>query len=276
MTGTSLVTYEQKWADAAQEAVANEPTTGGSWLTARGGQLIIDDQALPGNQAAVIILDSIRENTYYGEQQYDPQNPLPPVCYAMARDNDPMFPHTDMQQDLTYFTPQHRDPQTAAVLGCDGCPRNEWGSATQGKGKACQNRRRLVMIPAGYYAPRPGSNDFDLNLFDDAEHFERADLTSFKLPVTSVGNWSKYVQKLAANVRRPPYGVVTRVFVQPHQKHQYEVQFDLIDMVPDSMAELVMGRNAAARQMPLSGYNPPDPERRAAAAPTAFRGGFQR
>jgi hypothetical protein len=271
MTGTALINYEQRWEQDAKQAAQSEPLSSGSWLTARGGQLVIDDNALPGNQAAVIVLDSVRENTYYGVK-YDPENPLPPVCYAIGRDADPMFPHTDMQKDLTYFKPQHW--QNNQVMGCEGCPLNEWGSAPQGRGKACQNRRRLTIIPAGYYQAKPGSRDFDLHLFDDTEHYARADLTYFKLPVTSVSNWSKYVNQLSANVRRPPWGVVTRIHVEPHAKHQYEVCFELIDTVPDELAETIINRHDGAVQMPLAGYQAPDPER-LTAAQGAPAGGFR-
>lgn len=273
MTGTALVSYEERWAREAQRAVQSEPLSGGTWLSARGGQLMIGDQALPGNQAAVIVLDSVRENTFYGAT-YAPDSPLPPICYALGRDADPLFPHLDMQKDLNYFKPQHIE--AGQVLGCDGCPLNEWGSAAQGRGKACQNRRRLVVIPAGYYVPKPGSRDFDLQLFDDPQHFQQAEVAFYKLPVTSVSNWAKYVNQLAANVRRPPYGVVTRLHVEPHQKHQYEMCFDLIDTVPDSLADIIMQRNDASVQMPLVGYQAPDAERLQKAAQGGLRGGFGR
>lgn len=277
MTGTALVSYEDRFAQDAQRAAQSEPLSGGTWLSARGGQLMIGDQALPGNQAAVIVLDSIRENTYYGTR-FDPNAPLPPICYALARDADALFPHTDMQKDLTYFRPQHvRDGQ---VYGCEGCPMNEWGSAPQGRGKACQNRRRLTVIPAGYYVPRPGSRDFDLHLFDDPAHYQQAEIAYCKLPVTSVSNWAKYVNQLAANVRRPPYGVITRIHVMPHQQHQYELCFELLDLVPDLLADIVIQRHDACEQMPLVGYQPPDQERLQAAIAGrpvgGLRGGYAR
>ncbi len=262
MTGTALVSYEDRWAEQAQKAAEAEPAQGGTWLTAKGGQLMIGDMALPGNQAAVIVLDSIRENTFYGAR-YDPENPLPPICYAMGRDEEAMFPHLDMQKDLNYFKPQHW--REGAVYGCDGCPMNEWGSADQGNGKACQNRRRLTLIPAGLFNPKPGSRDFDLELFTDPKHFAETEQAFFKMPVTSVRNWAKYVQQLAGSIRRPPHGVVTRIALEPHQKHQYEVVFEVVDLIPDELAEIIMRRNEAATQQPLTGYLPPDQDRMTAA-----------
>jgi hypothetical protein len=268
-----LVTYDEKWAQKAERAVAAEPLSMGTWLTAKGGTLTIGETQLPGNQAPVIVLDSVRENTYYGVR-YDADAPLPPVCYALGRDVDPLFPHLDMQKDQSYFMPQHW--QAGQVMGCDGCPRNEWGSADQGRGKACQNRRRLTVIPAGFYVPRARSRDFDLELFTDPKHFQQAEAAFFKLPVTSVTNWAKYVNHLAQSVRRPPYGVVTRIHLEPHAQHQYEVQFEPIELVPDELADILMARQDTASRQPLIGYAPPDPERLAKAAPGTLRGGFRR
>lgn len=254
MTGTALMNYEDKWAEEAKAAQVAEPLQGGTWLSARGGQLTIGDTILPGAQAAVVVLDTVRENTFYVDK-FDPDSPMPPICYALGRDSDNMFPHTDMQKDLSYFRPQH--VENGQVMGCDGCRLNEWGSADQGRGKACQNRRRLTLIPAGYYTPRPKSRDFDLHLFDDIHHFSSAEAAFLKLPVTSVGNWSKYVNQLATTLRRPPHGVVTRISVEPHQQFQYELRFEAVEQIPDNLADVIMARHATASESPLLGYAPP-------------------
>lgn len=269
MTGTSLVTYEQKWQDRAEKAVEFEPLTGGQWLSVKGGQLMIGEQVMPGNQAMVIVLDSVMENTYYGER-YDAENPMPPICYAMARGGDDLFPHLEMQKD-PYFQPQHWDGDY--VAGCQGCPMNEWGSANQGRGKACQNRRRLTLIPAGFYSVRKGSRDLDEEIFDDPKHFQTADIAFFKTPVTSVKNWAKYVNTLAGGVRRPPYGVITRLYLEPDPVTQYAVHFEMIDVVPDHLADIIMDRNEAAAHMPLVGYQAPDAERLAKQKNGSVRGG---
>lgn len=271
MTGTSLINYEERWAAEAKAVVAAEPLTAGTWLSVKGGQLAIGEQVLPGAQAAVIVIDSIRENTFYGAR-YEAENPLPPVCYALARDTDELFPHLDMQKDLNYFKPQHW--KGGQVVGCEGCPNNEWGSADQGRGKACQNRRRLSVLPAGFYQPKRGSRDFTLELFDDTKHYETAEAAFMKLPVTSVANWSKYVNQVAQNVRRPFFGVVTRIHVEPNAKTQYEVQFEMIDLIPDELADTVMKRHTAAREQALVGYAPPTEEQLKGGGPR--QGGFRR
>lgn len=272
MTGTAITTYEERWAQEAKAVAAAEPLTSGTWLSAKGGQLAIGEQTLPGAQAAVIVIDSVRENTFYGAR-YDAENPLPPLCYALARDLDVMFPHVDMQKDLSWFKPQH--VRNGQVMGCEGCPLNEWGSADQGRGKACQNRRRLTVIPAGFYTPKRGSRDFDLQLFDDPAHFRTAEVAYMKLPVTSVVNWTKYVNQVSQNVRRPFFGVVTRLHVEPDAKTQYNIQFEMIDLIPDGpLADIVMDRYGQEKSRQLIGYAPPTEEQRNGGV--RQHGGFRR
>lgn len=270
-TGTALATYDEKWEQQSKKAAAAEPLQAGTWLSAKGGQLAIGDEILPGEQAALIILDSISENTFY-QGRYDPDNPMPPICYAFGRDGEDMAPHVEsMIKDQDYFLPQHI--VQGKVLGCDGCPMNEWGSADQGRGKACQNRRRLAVIPAGYYQTKRGSRDFDLHLFTEREHFERAEVAFFKLSVTSVKNWANYVHQLASVHRRPPHGVVTRLSIVPHQSYQYEAIFEPIEMVPDDLADIIMQRSASLTETPFQGYQAPTPEQAAGNTRGGFRQG---
>lgn len=250
MTGTALVSIADRWATEAVAAAAEEPVTGGVWLSTQGGILAIGDEDMPGNQAYVIVLDSIRENTYY-PGKFDAKVKNPPVCYAFGRgaDADEMGPHPSMQVDLEYFQPQNDT--------CQGCPMNEWGTADTGKGKACQNRRRLTLIPAGVATPIKGSRDFEVDLFDDPAHYQTADVAYLKLPVTSTKEWAKYVTQLSASVRRPPHGVLTRIWLEPNANDQYHVRFEMVEEVPDELAQIIMDRHDAVIGQEFTGYQPP-------------------
>lgn len=248
-----LVNYEAQWAGQAQEVLEHERPTGGAFFSTRAGQLMLGDEAMPGNQVACIVIDFLRMNTYYPEK-WDADNPLPPVCYAIGRTEEEMAPHPTMQADLTWFKPQSMD--------CHSCRNNEWGSAEQGRGKACQNRRQLALIPAGYYSARRGSRDFDLHLFDDPAHYLSADVAFLRLPVTSVNAWAKYANSVAANFRRPPAGVITCISVVPDQKYQYTVAFETIEQVPDSLARAVIERTRIQMEDPPRGFQAPSQEDR--------------
>jgi hypothetical protein len=261
MTGTAVTNYDAAWAEQAQKYADQEQLTGGTFLSTRGGTLSFGEETMPGNQACVIVLDVVKENTYY-PAKFDPDSAAAPICYAFGREADEMAPHPSMQIDPNYFQPQAPE--------CQGCKWNEWGSADQGRGKACQNRRRLALIPAGYYQGRRGSRDFDLELFTDPKHFQTADMAFIKLPVTSTGNWAKYVNQLSASVHRPPHGVISRLYLEPHTKFQYTVNWEMVDTIPDSLFQTIMARHEEAIKGVIQGYKVP--EERAPAPQGSLRG----
>lgn len=253
-----VTVHSEAWAKQAQSYAEQEKLTGGTFISTRGGVLAVGEETMPGNMMAVIVLDVVAENTFY-DAKYDPNAKQPPLCYAFGRAAEEMAPHTSMQVDLEYFQPQSPD--------CQSCKWNQWGSAAQGRGKACQNRRRLAMIPAGYFNPRRGSRDFDLELFTDPKHFQTADIAYLKLPVTSVTPWSKYVNQINANFQRPPHGVVTKIWIEPDPKSQYKLCFDMIEEVPDDMFNVIMARHEQAVGQVIQGYQVPEEQPQQAQPP---------
>lgn len=249
--GKAVTRYDEAFAKMAQEYASGERVTG-AFISTRGGVLTFGEEALPGNQMCVIVLDAVQERTYYTEG-YDPSREvaLPPVCYAFKRpeDEDEMAPHPSMQADLTYFQPQNDI--------CRTCPMNDWGTSDKGRGKACTERRRLALIPAGYYTPVRGSRDFDLHFIEDPDHYASADIAFLKLPVTSVKDWARYVTQLGSSLRRPPLAVATRIYLEPDPKTQFRVKFEMIEELPDTMFEVIMKRHEEAKASIIFGYPPP-------------------
>ena len=264
-TGTQVTKYDEAFAKMAQDYVSGERVTG-QFISLRGGVLTFGEEAMPGNQICAVILDYVQERTFYADK-YDPDREvaLPPVCYAFKRndDNEEMAPHPSMQADLSYFQPQNDI--------CRTCPNNNWGTADTGRGKACSERRRLALLPAGYYAPRRGSRDFDLTLIEDPEHYAAADIAFLKLPVTSVKDLARYVTTLASQLHRPPLAVVTRIYVEPDVKTQFRVKFEMIEQLPDTMYEIIMKRHEEAKANIVFGYPPPSGAEAEASAPKTFR-----
>lgn len=253
---TEVTKYDEAFAQMANQYAGTE-RAGGSFLSTKGGVLTFDDEALPGNQMCVIMLDVVRERTYYtSKYSPDAEQNLPPVCYAFGRTDEEMAPHESMQTDLDYFIPQNDE--------CMGCPHNEWGSADTGRGKACSERRRMAILPAGYYVPKRGSRDFELHMFDEVDHYKTADIAFLKLPVTSVKDYARYVTQLSASHRRPPMGVITRVYLEPDPKSQFRVKFEMLEMLPDELFETIMERHEEAKASIVFGYSPPSGEAKAA------------
>ena len=255
---TALVRWDEELAKQAEVAAGMEANTGGGqFFSAKGGILSWQDAPLPGNQMAVVILDSIFETTYY-EGKYDPDTPQTPTAFAFGRDEKTMTWH------------ENSDPEFAGQL-CSESEVCEWGSADTGRGKAARETRRLAMIPAGNF-DQAGK----FVMFEDEDHFASTAIGFMKLPVTSVKGYASFVKQVAGALRRPPFGIVTKVKVVPEPKTQLMVVFEPIMNIPDEFMSAIMQRHEEAKSTIDFPYQPaeevaPTPKRgsRAAAKPTA-------
>jgi len=260
--GTALTHWREAMGTAAQKQAEMEQSSGGGkFFSMRAGVLKFDDVALPGNQIACVILHSIYENVYYADK-FDPDNKTPPTCFAFhdADDEDEMQPHSIVDEEDCF------ERQNDV---CDGCPMNEWGSADKGKGKACSNRRRLAIIPAGTYVSQGKNKGLELKMFEDAKPFRDADLAYMKLPVTSVKHYSQFVREISEQLDRPTWGVFANITVEPHEKYQVAVGFELIDEIPDELMDVIYKRHIEAKEAIAFPYRPPSEEDEAEAKPKA-------
>ncbi len=99
--------------------------------------------SLPDGQSSegpieAIILDFVWFMAHY-PGVYNSSSPQQPNCFAVGRDKPDsglLVPHESVEKPLG--------------SSCKECPQNEWGSAPQGKGKACKNQRRLVLVPPDF------------------------------------------------------------------------------------------------------------------------------
>lgn len=220
----ALSTWEARMAEDAKDAAAVEEVTSRS-ISCRGGQFTFGTTTL-NNPLDVIVLASAHENAYYGEEEWDPDNPSSPVCFALSMDGRDMRPH-DASTDKQHET-------------CKGCPKNEFGSADKGKGKACKNIRRLQLMMPGM-----------LGKPDEAE------VATMKPSVTNVKAWSEYVQALKAKLNRPPYAVVTRITNAPDKKSQYKLGFTLASQIDmPQFGDGLVTKRAQSLQAVMAPYQP--------------------
>lgn len=257
--GTEITKYDDAWAAAGKKFVEREKPTAAT-LSIAGGAFKLGDDEIEGNQLCVVIVDSVFENAYY-EGEWDPQRVVPPTCYAMAHDEDELAPHPAMQEH-EFFQPQHSE--------CAGCPMNEWGSAEKGRGKACKNRRRLSLIPAGYYTKVKGTkNEFEADIIEDEAHYKDADALILKLPVTSGKEYSKYLKSVMANYQRPPYGVITRIYIEHGGSNQFTVKFETLEVFPSEYFNTLKARHDQAKAEIIVPYSAPDDDAAGEAQATA-------
>lgn len=261
--GTALEKLKGKMATQAKE-YASEETASGAFFSLRGGILKLAEEELPGNEMLVIVLDGIHEYTYY-DGAFDSENMLPPKCFAFGRTEDEMQPHENVpdpdgdEAEGSYFEMQTDDFDEDDAPWCAGCPLFKWGSAAKGAGKACSSRRRLGLIPAGRFVPSKNKREApDMEVFDEPEHFKKADLSFLKLPVTSTKAWGKYVHELNNDHQLPPFAVITCISVVSDAKDQFHVEFECIDVIEDpDILEILMKRNVETMEIIEQPYGEP-------------------
>lgn len=211
------VSYEDRLAEMAKRAVSVERPTGSS-IGLKAGQLTYNGTAIPGNKLDAIVIASTHANLFYTER-YDPDALSNPVCWAYGDSESDMAPHPEAP------SPQHTE--------CKTCPHNQFGTAANGKGKACKNSRHLALIPAG----------------TAVAEVPTAEVAVLKLPVMSVKEWGKYVNKVATLYRRPPLGVITQISTTPDPKSQFRVLFNTDTLVEHDVLDALFNREAEALQL---------------------------
>ena len=190
---------------------AESASATGNFISVRGGIMQWRGAPIEGNKLDCLILASVFENDYYKEG-FDADNPTPPSCYAFSRTQDGLKPHEAAE-----------DPQGDANHLCAACWANGVGSGVDargkpGRGKACQNRRRLAIIPGG-----------DLT----EAGVKAAELAYFRVPVMSVPGYSNHVMQIADMFKLPPFGVVTELSLVPDPKSQFRVIFKAKAQIKD-------------------------------------------
>lgn len=240
--GSNLpIPYEQRMRAQAAEAAKMEAGDS-NFITVRGGVLSWMGESMPNNEMRVVILGGVGEHTYY-DTPYDADRIVPPTCFSVFEMlGESPHPHEDVPPD------QRQDDGN----GCKACELHAFKSAPNGKGRACAVKRRLLVMP-------------EAGLEDD----DQAATAILKVSPTSVQNWSKYVQMVAAKHQRPPFMVVTRVWTEPHPNWQFTINFEVAGLIEEElyddlnqMAEV--GLETLLQPFDMSGGDdePPAPKRK--------------
>lgn len=209
--------WKEKMRAKARAAVQTEASmVTGKFITTKGGILKYDKQPVAGNQLDCVVLDSIFENAYYAND-FDPENPTSPDCYAYMHDDG-----TADADDLIRTMAPHPKAKTPQAASCAECQWNKFGTAKQGKGKACKNTRRLALVAADKAS---------------LEDLLKAETAYLKLPVTSVKEWAKHVRTCAGLYELPPFGLVSQVKAVPDEKSQFKLLWDVKAVLPEDLQQ---------------------------------------
>lgn len=244
--GTALVPWEAEMAARAERAKKQEvPYSAFKKLSTQGGILKVDDEPVEGNSLRIIVIGSLHENQYYSGP-FDPRAPTVPDCYAFNDPDAEGKPEETMHAHPEAENPQgQEDPneqEGAAGNACEGCWANVMGSADTGRGKACKNIRRLALVTE--------------DALESAEALADAEVRMLNVPVMSVRNWSKFVNKVADEMSRDPSGVVVELSVVPDPKSQFVLHFDFQELVnfDQPMWEAMEVKRADVMKSLLSAY----------------------
>ena len=145
-----------------------------------------DGQKSPG-PLECIILDFAWFMVHY-PGAFNSNNPQQPNCFAVGRENP----------EAGNLKP-HENVKKAQGTNCKDCDKNQWGSAPTGKGKACKNQRRLIIVPP----------DFD----------ENTDPMSMYVSPGGLKNFDKYVSRLNNEHGVLPVQVITAVSFDADQSY---------------------------------------------------------
>lgn len=169
--------------EALRQELANLRTRiappAGNRISLKGRVFTLPDGSTHPGPIAAVVLDW-RNSHRYWPQTYDPNQLADPVCFALSREFDALAPH-----------PESPEPQAAR---CAICPKNVFGTAPNGKAKACKGGRRLAIVPP------------------DAD----ADAEPMLLDVspTAISSFESYVLGLATEGKMP-VEVVTHIGFKP-------------------------------------------------------------
>ena len=251
---TQLNTWDSELAEQAKIAAAAEASTVERTWVNLAGALSVGDVRQPNDQLAVVVLDNIHVNAYY-TQAYNAATPSSPGCFALGRAlPDGTIEGLETKTGTTELAP-HKDVTSPVCETCAACPKNQFGTATSGsgKGKACQNTRRLAMVPAG------SMSDGKFKPFD-ARTFGEQKLLLMKLSPTNGKPFGAHVQNVAAVASRPLYATYTVITRKVHAVNQYQLDWVFAGKIPDTHKDATLKHLDLAKASIVFGFTQ-DPEK---------------
>jgi len=209
---TALASVQERIRQDLESTRNNVPPPSGLSITIKGKSFHFPDGQTSQGPIQLIVLDY--RNLYrYFKEAYNPQKLASPSCFALSKSLEGMAPHESAP-----------DPVSDV---CKGCPMNEWGSASQGKGKACKNNVKLAVV-----AP-------------DAT----IDTDPFSLIVSPTGlkSWSSFVNGLAV-MGRVPIQAVAEVSFDPQQAYP-TLKFKAVAAVEEEKITMLFGLRDKAQAL---------------------------
>lgn len=199
-TGTGVALLDQRMADLAAKYTNRVRASDGlPSISLQGGTMTVGDRPIKGGIINCIILSVVQVKKYFPSEEYDPDNIESPVCYAKSADS-------------TEIMAPHDAAPEKQCTSCEECPFNAFGTSTRGRGKRCKDEYHIAVITE--------------DSFDD---LDTAVIYRIKIPPTSMKKITAYMNSLLNVHKKPPFGVVTELSVQPNKDTVFTVDVSIAE-----------------------------------------------
>jgi hypothetical protein len=244
---TTALTTPGAWRERAKQSINTSrqtlnklPQMGGNFLSFKGGVISVGGNQI-ANPLPLVLLAHGFERTYYSKA-YDPNATESPDCYSF----DGERPHE-----------KSAVPQSDT---CATCRLAEFGSAANGKGKACREGSRLAFIHADVLAKGPAA-------------VQSATIWQARLSVLNAKTFRSYVEAIFGD-EQPTWTKLTTLENRPDPKSQYAVSFvaSVIDSENDELFDAIAARVDEAERLMVMPYPEFEEAPAAKAAPPPRRG----
>lgn len=178
---TDLVDYTALLAKKASELAKKISKPSGDRIKiTQAKQIKFPDGTMSAGPFEVVILDFVSANTYY-QGAFNRDDVAPPDCFALGEE-----PSLLVASDSS----PHKQSDT-----CSACPKNQFGSAMSGNGKACKNSRLLAVVPPDFGPDTP--------------------IWLLSVSPTAIRAFDAYVGSVASSFNAPPIRVITTIGFDP-------------------------------------------------------------
>lgn len=208
-TNTSIVSIQEQLKAQALAMADRIAPPSGSGIKLAAGKMTLPNGTITAGPIDVVVVDFVAMNNFY-PGEFDRNNIKPPVCFAIGTNPLKLVPSANSPE-----------PQAAS---CAECPMNAFGS--KGKGKACNNERKLAVLPPGAEADTP--------------------LWTLKVATMGVKGFDSFVGAVARTFQSAPVSVVTTVSLNPNVDYP---SLEFGNPQPNENLENDFGRMAEARDL---------------------------
>lgn len=219
MTGTAIIEAQSTLPANINEMFKQDvEALQGRLLAPSGDKIKIDNKKfiLPGGTKLdyldAVIVDFVYANRLH-LKPYQKGVITPPDCFAT-------------NPESTALAPSPKSPSIQSK-SCTGCEQNQFGTAVQGGGKACQNRVLIAL------------------LFSDAK--VDTPFVILDISPTATKGFSAYVDSVKNALGRPPYGVFTKIVCNPEKKEDVATFSEPQKIDDAAFIMMVRGRQGEAR-----------------------------